>query len=227
MVLKNMVLKSMVLKPVRRKGGVSMERDRSPAARPATFSSHPIPSPNWEDGDVVRALKAGQPDALGILYDRYSSLVYRLALRILTHPQEAEDLTQEVFLTLWRSDAYQPGRGSLSSYLTTLTRSRAIDKLRSRGSTQRFLQRWSQTVSRIAPTPTPLEAAVLLQRSEAVRAALTHLPPQQRQVLELAYYDGLSQSEIATHLNTPLGTVKTWSRQGLLTLRKHLHPQLS
>ena len=174
------------------------------------------------DAELCLALKAGEQAALGLLYDRYATLVYRLALRVLTNPQEAEDLTQEIFLILWKGCSYQPSRGSLSSFLTTLTRSRAIDRLRSRGSSLKFLQRWSQTMI-TEPSPlTPLELASLSQRSEYVQTALAQLPEKQRRVLELAYYDGLSQSEIAHQLATPLGTVKSWSRQGLLSLRKHL-----
>lgn len=174
------------------------------------------------DADLCRAMMAGQPSALGILYDRYASLVYRLALRILTNPQEAEDLTQEIFLTLWRSGTYNPDRGSLGSFLTTLTRSRAIDKLRSRGTNLKFIQRWSQMMVTQTSPPTPFESASLSQRSHYVRNALTQLPEKQRHVLELAYYEGLSQSEIAAQLGIPLGTIKTWSRQGLLNLRKNL-----
>jgi RNA polymerase sigma-70 factor (ECF subfamily) len=174
------------------------------------------------DEELIQALKAGQSSALGILYDRYASLVYRLALRILTNHQEAEDLTQEIFLNLWRSGSYNPSRGSLSSFLTTLTRSRAIDKLRSRGSNLKFIQRWSQMMVNETSSLTPFESAALSQRSHQVRQALTQLPEKQRQVLEMAYYEGLSQSEIAAQLGIPLGTIKTWSRQGLLNLRKNL-----
>lgn len=173
------------------------------------------------DAEVFRALKAGQPSALGILYDRYASLIYRLALRILANPQEAEDLTQEIFLSLWRSGTYNPDRGSLGSFLTTLTRSRAIDKLRSRSTSWKFLQRWSQTMI-AESTPTPFELASLSQRSQYVRDALAQLPDKQRQVLEMSYYDGFSQSEIAQRLDVPLGTIKTWARQGLLKLRQNL-----
>lgn|GEM_PF-214531 len=173
------------------------------------------------DAELYRALKANQPSALGILYDRYASLVYRLALRILANPQEAEDLTQEIFFALWRSGTYNPDRGSLGSFLTTLTRSRAIDKLRSRGTNLKFLQRWNQMTTTETPL-TPFDIASLNQRSQYVRDALATLPEKQRQVLEMAYYDGLSQSEIAKQLDTPLGTVKTWARQGLLSLRKNL-----
>jgi RNA polymerase sigma-70 factor (ECF subfamily) len=175
------------------------------------------------DEELIQAMAAGQSSALGILYDRYSGLVYRMALRILTNPQEAEDLTQEIFVNLWRSGSYNPSRGSLSSYLTTLTRSRAIDKLRSRGTNLKFIQRWSQMmISETSSSPTPFESASLSQRSHHVRDALAKLPDKQRQVLEMAYYDGLSQSEISAQLGIPLGTIKTWSRQGLLNLRKNL-----
>ena len=174
------------------------------------------------DAEVWNVLKQGQSQALQILYERYSSLVYRLAFRVLGNSQEAEDLTQDIFLTLWRSRNYDPNRGSLGSYLTTLTRSRAIDKLRSRGTQTKFLQRWSQLMVTESSSPSPFEAASLSQRSEQVKAAIAQLPASQRQVLEMAYFAGMSQSEIAKQLETPLGTVKSWCRQGLLNLRKNL-----
>lgn len=174
------------------------------------------------DGELFHALKAGQPQALGILYDRYASLVYRLALRILANPQEAEDLTQEVFLRFWHHGTYNPTRGSLSNFLITLTRSRAIDKLRSRSTNLKFLQRWSQMMTTETSFPTPIEVVSLSQRSQQVQNALAVLSENQRQVLEMAYYEGLSQSEIAKQLDVPLGTVKTWARQGLLKLRQSL-----
>lgn len=174
------------------------------------------------DAELFQLMSVGQASALGILYNRYGSLVYRLALRILTNPQEAEDLTQEIFINLWQKRTYNPNRGSLSSFLTTLTRSRAIDKLRSRSTKLKFLQQWSQMMATEIPPLTPFESASLSDRSHYVRDALAQLPEKQRQVLEMAYYDGLSQSEIAAKLSIPLGTIKTWSRQGLLNLRKNL-----
>jgi RNA polymerase sigma-70 factor, ECF subfamily len=182
------------------------------------MNDEPLPT----DRELFLALKARNRDALAILYDRYVGLVYKLALRILNNSQEAEDLTQEIFINFWNKPTYNPDRGSLSTFLTTVTRSRAIDRIRSRGSNLRFLQRWSQTMSAESSSLTPFENASLNQRSEYVTDALAQLPERQRQVLELAYYDGLSQSEIAGRLNIPLGTVKTWSRQGLLNLRKNL-----
>ncbi len=174
------------------------------------------------DYDLLTALAEGQVNALSILYDRYARLVYSLAYKILENAEEAEDITQEVFLTLWRRNTYDPKRGSLSSFLTTMTRSRAIDKLRSKGARLRVLQRLQGTV-RIEPnTPTPLEQASMGERSQVIRGALAQLSETERQVLEIAYYEGLSQSEIAKRLNIPLGTVKTRSRQGLLKLRQTL-----
>ena len=174
------------------------------------------------DTELFQALKAGQTSALGILYDRYGKLVYGLALHILKNPQEAEDLTQEIFLALWRSNSYNPARGSLSSYLTTMTRSRAIDKLRSRGTSLKFLDRWRRTMSVESSSNTPFDVAAHAERSQQVQNALAQLSPNQRQVLEMAYYEGLSQSEIAQQLDLPLGTVKTRSRLGLLKLRQTL-----
>lgn len=182
----------------------------------------PTAPPSPSDLDLLLALKAGDVASLGTLYDRYAKLVFGLAFKILENSEEAEDVTQDVFLTLWRRNTYDPARGSLSSFLTTMTRSRAIDKLRARGSRLRFLQRWQGVVRTEASAATPLEHASLGERSQLVRGALAQLPESERRILEIAYYEGLSQSEIAKRLNIPLGTVKTRSRQGLLKLRKTL-----
>jgi RNA polymerase sigma-70 factor (ECF subfamily) len=165
---------------------------------------------------------AGDPSALGLLYDRYGKLVYGLALAILGSRQEAEDLTQEVFLTVYEHTAYDPGRGSVGAFLTTMTRSRAIDRLRRRGRSVRLLRTWHEATPP-APAPfTPLERVSMQQCSERVRAALGALPDAERQVLELAYYKGLSQAEIAADLDTPLGTVKSRSRRALMALKEAL-----
>lgn len=174
------------------------------------------------DAVLFQALQAGETSALAVIYDRYSSLVYGLSLRILTNAQEAEDLTQEIFLLLWRSNTYNPNRGSLSSFLSVLTRSRALDRLRSRSSKLKFLQRSQQTMTIETDSNAPFEQISLSERQEFVRQALEKLPLKQRQVLELAYFQGHSHSEIAQQLDTPLGTVKTWARKGLLTLRQNL-----
>jgi RNA polymerase sigma-70 factor (ECF subfamily) len=181
-----------------------------------------VESQSKTDTELLHAVRAGQTAALGTLYDRYASLVYGLALAILTSPQEAEDLTQDIFLALSNKCDYDPARGSLNAYLVTLTRSRAIDKLRARGTKMRFLNRWSQVTDLHGSSGTPFDHLSLTECSRRVREALAQLPEHQRQVLELAYYKDLSQTEIADRLKTPLGTIKTWTRTGLFTLRRAL-----
>jgi RNA polymerase sigma-70 factor (ECF subfamily) len=174
------------------------------------------------DAELLQALKSGQANALGSLYDRYADPVYGLAVKLLTNTEEAEDLTQEVFLTLMHRNTYDPARGSLISFLMTMTRSRALDRLRSRGVKQRAMQRWGGNLRSDRPPSTPIEQAVISEQAEVVQQALSRLPATERQVLEIAYYDGLSQSEIAAQLEIPLGTVKSRSRQGLIKLRQAL-----
>ena len=180
---------------------------------------------NQTDEEIFAAFTKGDISALGKIYDRYGLLVYRLVYRMLNNSQEAEDLTQEIFLNLQVNTKFDPQRGSFYTYLMMLTRSRAIDRLRSR----RSKGLWWQNVGKIRDSfeqqksDSPMEIASTKERSARVRNALQHLSPKQRQVLELSYYEGLSQSEIAKRLNIPLGTVKTHSRRGLLQLRKNLH----
>jgi RNA polymerase sigma-70 factor, ECF subfamily len=174
-----------------------------------------------DDATVIQAMRSGDLAALQVLYQRYGEGVYRLALRMLGNLHEAEDLTQEVFLTFWRKETYNPNRGSVLVFLLTMTRSRAINRLNQVKSKQKLLQRWHHHQSPNASN-LPLENASLSELSHHVLEALQHLPDNQRQVLEMAYYEGLSQSEITKQLNIPLGTVKTRSRQGLLKLRQLL-----
>lgn len=180
--------------------------------------------PDTTDTDLLRWLKAGHTQALTILYQRYARLVYTIAVRILDNTQEAEDLTQEIFVTFWQKETYDPKRGSLSSYLGIMARSRALDKKRSKGSYHRFLERYQTDLSGFstAHQGNQLDQISMIERSATVQKALQDLPQEQRQVLEMAYYQGLSQSDIAQQLMLPLGTVKTRSRQGLLKLRRLL-----
>lgn len=183
--------------------------------------------PSRSDSELIEAVKARQPTALSVLYDRYAGLVYGLALKIMANATDAEDLTQEVFVTLWRKPSYDVRRGSLSSFLCLLTRSRAIDRLRSKGSQQRFLERWQPILSADTPTtPAPFEQVSIEERRQVVQEALSQLPENQRQILELLYYQGLSQAEVSRQLGIPLGTVKTRSRQALFKLRSSLQPLL-
>lgn len=178
------------------------------------------------DANLIISLRQGNQTALSILYDRYGGLVYTLALKLLDRSDEAEDLTQDVFLSFWKQDKFDPNRAKLSSYLCLLTRSRAIDRLRSRQSEQKSLQRLQQNITPETDLPTPLDSLTLAEEQIIVRQSLSTLSEQQRQVLELSYYQNLSQSAIAAQINLPLGTVKTHMRQGLIKLRQLLQSQI-
>lgn len=162
------------------------------------------------------------PDDLAGLYDAYSPAVYRLALRLCRDSAAAEDLVQDVFLRYWRQERYDPRRGPVLAYLLLLTRSMAINRLNQQRNRWQLLQRWSTQLLGGPHQRSPDDAAELGDLAEHMRRALAEISPSQRRVLELAYYEGMSQSVIAEHLQIPLGTVKTRSRQGLLALRRHL-----
>jgi RNA polymerase sigma-70 factor (ECF subfamily) len=180
--------------------------------------------PSQTDAELFLALRDGQAAALGTIYDRHAGLVYGLAVQLLSSPQEAEDLTQDIFLSLTRSSAYDPSRGTLRTYLAILTRSRAIDRIRSRNSRQRLVDRWNPDPQEELSSNAPLEHLFRHEQSQEVREALSQLSDSQQQILRMAYYDGLSQSEIAAQLDIPLGTVKARARRGLLKLRQTLTP---
>ena len=173
------------------------------------------------DTALVARLWDGDVSALGSLYDRYGTLVYSIALKGLRRAAEAEDLTQEVFLKLMRTRSFNPSRGSLASYLTTFTRSRVIDRLRAQSTQRKYLNQWHHNQSDV-DLATPMKHITQQERRALVREALTTLKAQQREVLELSYYEGQSQRDIAERLGVPLGTVKSWARRGLLQLRKQL-----
>ncbi len=167
-----------------------------------------------EDVALVAAMARGDNRALAALYDRYGGLLLAIGTRMLGRPKDAEDLLHDVFLEAWRRSAdYDPARGTVRAWLSTRMRSRALDRIRSAG-----------RVSNV-----PLEAAPPAEVSAgedpdgadrvAVRAALAALPEEQRIVLELAYYAGMSSSEVAERLGVPIGTVKSRTAAALRKLR--------
>jgi RNA polymerase sigma-70 factor, ECF subfamily len=183
----------------------------------------PVANEQSTDLELFLAIRAQQVKALDLLYDRYGKLVYSTAVQILNNIEEAEEVTQETFLRLWqRSEIYQLKKGSLSGFLITLTRSRSIDRVRSRKASRKKLQR-IQTFSDCLPDyNSPLEFVTVQERFDLVHEALKQLSPEDRQLLETAYYEGLSQSEIAKRDGIPLGTVKSRARQALKKLRAAL-----
>jgi len=180
-----------------------------------------------EDLALLQRVQSGDEAALAEMYDRYTPLLYPLALRILRSPADAEDAIQDAWMQVWkRSATYDRQRGTVGAWLVTVARTRALDRWRSMASR-------SRAEGAVDPEPTtpqvdPAANAASGQIGTRVRDALSQLQPQQRQVLEIAYFEGLSQSEIAERLRTPLGTVKSWTRQGLMRLRELIpHEELA
>lgn len=170
-----------------------------------------------DDGSVDIS---GDMEAAAELYDRYAGHVYALARRIVRNDSDAEDVVQEVFSQVWRTASrYDRTRGSVLGWLLMITRTRAIDAIRARKSRPDLTDAASPDA---LPAAEARDALELAEQAALVRDALLSLPPAQRTALELAYYEGLTQSEIADRLSEPLGTVKTRIRTALMSLRGRL-----
>jgi len=171
------------------------------------------------DAMLVSAIRSGDEQAMAQLYERYSGIVYSVALRILGDTGAAEDILQEVFMQLWRSpDMFEATRGTLPGWLAVVTRNRAIDSLRKRRPETEI------TDVIVSIEPDLAGAAQSTRALEKIRSALGGMPAPQRSALEMAFFDGLTHTEIAEKTGEPLGTIKTRIRAGLLTLRKAFNP---
>jgi RNA polymerase sigma-70 factor (ECF subfamily) len=176
-----------------------------------------------QDEELMAQLRQRDVGAFETLYDRYGNLVYSVSLRVLGDVQAAEDVVQEVFLRLWRKPHhYDTARGRFVTWLMSVTRNRAIDERRSRGRRQRREAlpelEFGDTLAS-DDSDDPAAAALLTDERYAIRQALSGLPPEQRQTIELAYFGGFTQQEISDALGQPLGTVKTRIRLGMQKLR--------
>jgi RNA polymerase sigma-70 factor (ECF subfamily) len=175
------------------------------------------------DADLVRRLKARESKAMNDLYDRYGRLTYSLIFRIVRNPSTAEDLLQETFLRIWnRVQSFDAERGALGAWVLTVARNRAIDYLRSTDGRMQAGAMELEQLDRPGLFAKLDSAALAIDRVRRLKSAFEKLTPTQRQVIELAYYEGMSQTEMAQRLNQPLGTVKTWTRSALKTLRDEL-----
>ncbi|MGH9788693.1 MAG: sigma-70 family RNA polymerase sigma factor [Candidatus Acidiferrales bacterium] len=177
------------------------------------------------DAALVRRVEAGDEAALASLYDRYANLVYSVAFRVLRDKPAAEEILQDIFYQLWRTaDRFDPARGSLPGWLLVAARNRAISRLRR-----------SPAFGPNAPADDParlevalpfnLESAVAQRQAMSkVQQSMQQLPPEQRQALEMAYFEGMTHSEIAARTGDPLGTIKSRLRAAVETLRRVLNP---
>ena len=177
-----------------------------------------------DDVQLISRVAASDEHALRSLYERHASRMYAITCRLLGNREEAEEIVQESFLDIWkRASTFEPGAGSATGWIFTIARNRAVDRLRARATRRRTLE----AVQGEAPVPsvTPERQTESMEAREGVARALAELSPEQRTVIEMAYFDGLSQSEIATRTGSPIGTVKGRTRaalEKLATLTKEL-----
>lgn len=179
------------------------------------------PELTHDDVELMKAIAARNEAALGQIYDRYRVILFGVLVRILNDRAEAEDVLQEVFLQVWRRAAdFDENRGRPFTWLVTLARSRGIDRLRALASRERVAQAGAaEADEKFSDAATDV---VKSEERNVVNSALDQLPEEQKRPLMLAYFDGLTQSEIAKHLGAPLGTVKTRMRSGMIKLRELL-----
>jgi len=214
------------------------------------FALDALPDPDGDrrtDADLVRQLIEGSHDALAGLYDRHASAVFATAMRVSRDRGIAAEVVQETFLALWnRAERFDPSRGTLIAWLATIARNRAIDRLRSAGRHERaatfssfdrdgwddqatveWLTSTGELVGAAAEEPAPETAVADKETREMIHGAVRSLVPLERRVIELAYGEGMSQSEIAAHLGWPVGTVKTRTRRALRHIRERLEGPLA
>ncbi len=179
---------------------------------------------------LMRRIKAKDDKALEELYDLYNRLLFGMIISIVKSREEAEDVLQEVFVKIWeKAVTFDENRGNVYSWIVTLTRNKAIDRIRSKG------YKTQQKATRDVDDPMftlegnkadPLESTIFSDRAELVKKALSMIPESQSEVLKIAYYRGMSQSEISEYLDIPLGTVKSRMRQGMIKLKDILEDHI-
>jgi RNA polymerase sigma-70 factor (ECF subfamily) len=172
-----------------------------------------------QDADLLARVTRGDERAMAVLFDRYSKIVYSVSLRVLRDTAAAEDVMQEIFMQIWRNpNSFVAAKGSLGGWLSVVSRNRSIDTLRRRKPSEQVEE------LNLASSYNLAEEAERNLMMERARAAVLLLPMEQRKTLEMAFFDGLTHSEIAEMTGDPLGTVKTRIRSALLTLRKAFQP---
>jgi RNA polymerase sigma-70 factor (ECF subfamily) len=182
------------------------------------------------DRELVARAASGDERAMSDLYDRYGTVLYTVAYRVVGERADAEEVVVEAFAQAWRdASRFEAGRGSVAAWLTMIARSRALDLVRARGRRDKLAASAAVGGPDAAPAAStaresPADRAEEEERRRVVRQAIESLSPPQRQAIELAFFEGLSQSEIAARLNEPLGTVKTRVRLGMQKLRESLRP---
>lgn len=192
-----------------------MVRDPLPAREDGSYG----PQTGRDDALLLQQVQIGSEPAMAALYDRYAKIVYSIALRVLRDPASAEDVLQEIFMQIWRNPgSFVAARGSLGGWLAVLTRNRSIDALRRRKPTDSVEEIAVASAFNLADDS---ERTLLMEKA---RRVIHLLPAEQRKSIEMAFFDGLTHTEIAEMTGDPLGTVKTRIRSALAALRKAFHP---
>ncbi len=180
-----------------------------------------MPSPENADAELIDRLRNRDPEGLGAAYDRYGQVAYSLFLRITRDQSAAEDLVQELFIRLWnRARDFDASKATLGVWLLSIARNMAIDHVRSAQARFAMRLRPMEYIDQLALAAHASEPESVIDRGRAVSTAFTSLSFNEKRVLELAYFEGFSQTEIAERLKEPLGTVKSWTRSGLRRMRK-------
>jgi RNA polymerase sigma-70 factor (ECF subfamily) len=181
----------------------------------------------YDDERLIRLITEAQEEALAQLYDRYNRLVFSLAVAIVNDRATAEEITLDVFMRVWqKAGTYRAEQAKVSTWLTHITRHHAIDVLRRRAvRADQYAVQWEEIIYTHSPQQDPQESAELSLRRERVLAALAQLPPDQKQAILLAYFGGLTQSQIAETLKQPLGTIKTRVRLAMQKLHDFLRDE--
>lgn len=188
-----------------------------PLSSCSPLTATPPQNAAWTDQQLMDQLRSQQPDALSHLYDMYSTMVYSVAIRVLRDSAAAEDVMQEVFLKLWQhSETFADHRGSLCGWLAVVTRNRAIDRIRG---SRRFENVDDLQLANTVDMGAEAEREMMLAK---VRVVLETMPPDQRQAVEMAFFEGHTHAEIAEQTGQPLGTIKTRIRSALISIRKAL-----
>jgi RNA polymerase sigma-70 factor (ECF subfamily) len=181
----------------------------------------------YDDEQLIRLITEAREEALDQLYDRYNRLVFSLALTIVNDRATAEEITLDVFMRIWqKAGTYRAEQAKVSTWLTHIARHHAIDVLRRRAvRSDQYAVQWEDAIYAKSPQQDPQDSAELSMRRERVHAALAQLPPDQKQAIQLAYFGGLTQSQIAETLKQPLGTIKTRMRLAMQKLQGFLREE--
>lgn len=181
------------------------------------------PTPHVPDSTLIERMMTGDESALSTIYDRYSAMLFGMLTRILDDRQAAEEVLQDLFLQLWRNAGqFDASRGALPAWLMVIGRNRAISRLRGRRDRELLEEQEGDFANTFVSSQNIEDEAARSELAQSLKAALGKLPAEQRQSLELAYFQGMTQSEIATKTGAPLGTVKTRMRTAMQSLRQIL-----